>query len=214
MPDAGGFSTAIRSVLAVVMSEDWRLALITLPFVKFVGLFAPFTVTTDVETKFDPLTVIVPNCPPAGILVGVIEEMAGTGDDVGVTVRAIVCEVPPPGAGVNTCTVMVPGTEMSPGLTCVVSSDGERKIVGGVPLAASRGIPLNEIVELGANPEPITISVNVTEFAGTLAGDSEATLGTGKLITPPQDASKIKAAIKSPVWILTRRFNYASPLSQ
>jgi hypothetical protein len=66
---------------------------------------------------------------------------------------------------------------------------------------------LNVIVELGANPEPITDNVNVTEFSGTLAGDRELTTGTGRLITPPQDASKISAAAKIPAEILFLRVN-------
>lgn len=70
-----------------------------------------------------------------------------------------------------------------------------------------RGAPLNKIVELGANPEPFTISVNVTEFSGTVAGDKELTAGLGRLITPPQDASKMSAAIKIPLEIFARRVN-------
>ena len=80
-------------------------------------------------TKFDPLIVIVPNAPAAGILVGVIDRIEGTGDAVAVTVRSTTCEVPPPGAGVITPTLMVPGADTSPGFTIVVSVDGRRKIV-------------------------------------------------------------------------------------
>lgn len=80
-------------------------------------------------TKFDPLIVIVVTPPDAGILVGVIDKIEGTGEAVAVTFRSTVCEVPPPGAGVVTPTRMVPGVDTSPGFTIVVSWEGVRKIV-------------------------------------------------------------------------------------
>lgn len=90
---------------------------------------APFTVATDVGTKFDPLIVIVAAAADAGIVVGVIDKIEGIGEAVAVTVRSTVCEVPPPGAGVMTPTLMVPGVDTSPGFTIVVSMEGLRKIV-------------------------------------------------------------------------------------
>jgi len=152
-----------------------------------------------VGTKLDPLIVIVA-APDTGIVVGVIDKIEGTGEAVAVTVRSTVCDVPPPGAGVITPTLMVPGVDTSPGFTIVVSVEGRRKIV-------CRGEPLNVIVELGANPEPVTVNVNVTEFSGTLEGDRELTTGTGRLITPPQDASKISPAARIPAESLFLRVN-------
>jgi len=158
--------------------------------------------TTDVGIKFEPVMVICADCGPAGTLVGVMDKIVGTGADVAVTVREMVVEVPPPGAGVNTCTLIVSGKAMSFGLTCVVSSDGERKIV-------CRGVPLNKIVELGANPEPFTWSVNVTEFSGIVEGERELTAGTGRLMTPPHEVSKISPASKATVEIVFRRLNFS-----
>ena len=169
------------------------------PLVKLVWRLAPFTVTSDVGTKFAPWIVMFAGSP-AGILVGVMDKMEGTGAGVAATVRSTVCEVPPPGAGVTTCTLIVPGVVTSPGFTIVVSSEGERKIV-------CRGAPLKVIVELGANPEPNTSNVKVTEFSGTLEGDSELTAGTGRLITPPQEESKTSATASIPAEIFVRRLN-------
>jgi hypothetical protein len=152
-----------------------------------------------VGTKLDPLIVIVA-APDTGIVVGVIDKIEGIGEAVAVTVRSTACAVPPPGAGVVTPTLMVPGVDTSLGFTIVVSVEGRRKIV-------CRGKPLNVIVELGANPEPVTVNVNVTEFSGTLEGDRELTTGTGRLITPPQDASKISPATKIPAESLFLRVN-------
>src|SRR5579864_6792177 len=143
---------------------------------------------------------VIVAAPEAGIVVGVIDKIEGIGEAVAVTVRSTTCEVPPPGAGVVTPTLIVPGVETSPGFTIVVSVDGPRKIV-------CRGEPLKVIVELGANPEPVTDNVNVTEFSGTLEGDRELTTGTGRLITPPQDASKISVDTRIPAEILSRRVN-------
>lgn len=91
-------------------------------------------------------------------------------------------DVPPPGAGVNMVIATVPEMDMSLGLTIIVSSFSLKKIV-------ARGLPLNSICELGANPVPITASVNVVAPAATLAGFSVLITGRGKLITPPQEVS-------------------------
>ena len=156
---------------------------------------------TDVGIKLEPVMVTCADCGPAGTLVGVMDKIVGTGADVAVTVKGMLAEVPPPGAGVNTCTLIVCGKAMSLGLTCVVSPV-VRKIV-------CRGVPLNKIVELGANPEPFTCSVNVTEFSGMLEGERELTTGTGRLMTPPQEESKISPASKATVETVFRRVNFS-----
>lgn len=57
-----------------------------------------------------------------------------------------------------------------------------------LPLLKIRGLPLNSISELGANPVPFTVNVNVVESAVTLAGLREVIPGTGRLIYSSQDA--------------------------
>ncbi|MGB6876639.1 MAG: hypothetical protein WBD87_11450 [Candidatus Acidiferrales bacterium] len=105
--------------------------------------------------------------------------------------------------------LIVPEATTSAGFTRTVNSVSERKIV-------ARGSPLNKTVELGANPEPFTASVNVVDSAATLAGVSVEISGTGKLITPPQEAKSsiptINAAAESferklkPVFLSQRTF--------
>lgn len=120
-----------------------------------VSRFEPFTVATELETKFWPFTMTEAAEDPASTLVGVSDVICGTGAVLGVTVSVSKAEVPPPGAGVNTATEIVPGKGISLGLTVVLSSlcPNWSKIVG-------RGDPLNSIRELGANPVPFTTSVN------------------------------------------------------
>lgn len=90
--------------------------------------------------------------------------------------------------------LIVPEDTSVLGLTKTVNSVCERKIV-------VCGTPLKVTVELGANPEPSTASVNVVVCVATLAGFSPEIAGTGKLITPPQEAKSsiptINAAAES-----------------
>lgn len=57
-----------------------------------------------------------------------------------------------------------------------------------MPVLKTLGLPLNSISELGANPVPFTVNVNVVESAVTLAGLREEIPGTGKLTYSSQDA--------------------------
>lgn len=77
---------------------------------KVVVFAAPLNFTTEVETKFVPLTVSVNAAPPAVALVGESEVIVGTGL---FTVKLVAAEVPPPGAGLVTVTGKVPAVAMS-----------------------------------------------------------------------------------------------------
>ncbi len=196
---AGGFSTAISTGPAAVMSEACRATVSCVLDTNAVVRFAPSTVAIETlwpgtPTKFDPLIVMFPPCVPAAMEFGVIDEICGTGSAVGVMVSVTIFEVPPPGGGVITKMLIVPEARTSPGFTKTVNSVSERKIV-------ARGRPLKFTVELGANPEPFTASVNVVDSAATLAGVSVEIAGTGKLTTPPQEVKSsiptINAAVES-----------------
>lgn len=60
-------------------------------------------------------------------------------------------------------------------------------------------MPLNSISELGANPLPFTVNVNIVESATTLAGLTEEISGTGRLIYSSQDAKSRIPAINPAV---------------
>ena len=70
---------------------------------------------------------------------------------------------------------------------------------------------MNRICELGANPVPLTVKVKVTEPATTLEGESEEMLGVGRLMTPPQDATTVALASKTPNKNFEQRFKSFSP---
>ena len=70
-----------------------------------------------------------------------------------------------------------------------------------------RGIPLNSMSELGANPFPLTVSVNVVEFAGALAGLSDVIDGTGRLMYSWQDARSTIPRSNPPVASFVCSFN-------
>jgi hypothetical protein len=70
------------------------------------------------ETKFDPLTVRVKVGPPAVVLLGEIELIAGTGL---LMVNVIAFDVPPPGGAFTTVTEAVPAVLMSDAGTAAVS---------------------------------------------------------------------------------------------
>lgn len=74
-------------------------------------------------------------------------------------------------------------------------------------LLKNRGAPLNSIWELGANPVPLTVSVNVVESAATVAGLSEPIAGTGKLTYCWQEPRSSITPINVRVVSFERRLN-------
>lgn len=68
---------------------------------------------------------------------------------------------------------------------------------------------MNSMSELGANPVPLTVSVNVVEFAGTFAGLSDVTDGTGRLMYSWQDARSTIPRSNPPVASFMCSFNPA-----
>lgn len=203
-PCAGGFSTAMFNSPAATKSDGSRVRASSVLELNVVERFEPFTVATEPTMKFVPM-ILTCALPPAKTELGVIVEIWGTGDAVALMVSVTEFDVPPPGAGVNTVIVTVPAAAMSLGLTSMVSSFSLKKIV-------ARGNPLNSIAELGANPFPITASVNVVEPAATLDGLSVPITGLGRLITPPQEVSSPMATTKPAVKIFSPKLNSSDSL--
>jgi hypothetical protein len=123
----------------------------------------PFAVPSDLETNPVPFTVMARVLLPAKTPVGEIEVTTGTGLFTGLMVSVSELEVPPPGAGVTTRTVIVPGNRMSLGKTIVVKRPPLKKIV-------ARGFPFNSTTDWGAKPLPFTERVKPGESAFTDMG--------------------------------------------
>jgi hypothetical protein len=80
-------------------------------------------------------------------------------------------EAPPPGAGLNTVTVAVPGAAMSLAGTCAVR--------GPLLSVVGRSFPFQRTTELGAKFVPITARVKVCSPTGAQLGSRELIVGMG-----------------------------------
>jgi hypothetical protein len=85
---------------------------------KVVVRLDPFHITTDVPTKFVPLTVSVNAAPPALAVAGLRLDIAGTGL---FTEKVCALEVPPPGDGLTTVTLIVPAGAISVAVMAAVT---------------------------------------------------------------------------------------------
>ena len=131
-----------------------------------------FQCTFEPETKFDPLTVSVKDAPPAVAPLGEIELIAGNGL---LTVNVFADDVPPPGPGFVTVTLIVAPVAMSvAGIEAVSVALLEKVVV--------RGAPFQFTTEVARKPEPFTVSVKAGSPAVALAGTMEVTIGFGFLI--------------------------------
>lgn len=123
---AGGFRTAMLIGPVADMSEACKVMVNSVLEMKFVVRFAPSTVAIDMlvpgtPTKFDPRIVTLALEAPAATVFGSSDEICGTGSAFGLMTSVTVLEVPPPGAGEKTVTLMLCDMGMSLGLTSVVS---------------------------------------------------------------------------------------------
>jgi hypothetical protein len=131
-----------------------------------------FQCTLEPETKFDPLTVSVKAGPPALALLGEIELIAGTGL---LTVNVFAADVPPPGPGFVTVTMILPAVAISAAEIAAVSWWLLENVV-------VRAAPFHFTTEVVTKFEPFTVSVKAAPPAVALAGEMEVTVGLGLLI--------------------------------
>src|ERR1700730_4570472 len=131
-----------------------------------------FQCTFELETKFEPLTVSVKAGPPAVALLGEIELIAGTGL---LMVNVLGADVPPPGPGFVTVTLIVRAVAMSAAEIAAVSWWLLENVV-------VRAAPFHFTTEVVMKPEPFTVSVKPAPPAVALAGEREVTVGLGLLI--------------------------------
>src|SRR6266446_6776441 len=128
--------------------------------------------TTDVVTKFVPLTVRVNDGPPAVALVGEIEVIDGKGLLIA---NVAVADAPPPGAGFVTVTLTVPPVAISAAVIAAVTCVALTNVV---VFAA----PLKLTTEVDTKFVPLTVSVNAAPPAGALVGNKVVIVGTGLLM--------------------------------
>lgn len=132
----------------------------------------PLTIASEVETKFSPPTVITGEELPATTVCGFSESMWGTGVAFGVMVKVTCPDVPPPGDGVKTTTVDVPGFCTSAAGTVACNCSWLRKIV-------IRVVPFQSTVEPGEKFDPLANRKNCGLPARMVGGLSDTSTGTG-----------------------------------
>ena len=128
-----------------------------------------------------PFTVRVNAALPDVALAGDSELIVGTGL-AALMVNAVLPDVPPPGAGLNTVTWPVPAVAMSAAVIAACNCVALTNVV--VRLA-----PFQFSIDPEMKPVPFTVRVNAAPPAVALAGDSELIVGTGfvcvTVIVPP-----------------------------
>jgi hypothetical protein len=128
--------------------------------------------TTEVETKFDPVTTREKAGPPAVALVGEMEVVAGTGL---VTLKLTAVEVPPPGAGFVTVTGKEPAVAMS---VAVMDAVMAVELMNVVALA----LPLKLTTAPLTKPVPVTLNMNAPLPTLAEVGLRIVTVGAGLLM--------------------------------
>src|SRR6267143_1859986 len=149
-PPGGGLNTVTRAVPAVTRSVIGITAVNCVGETYVVARAAPFHCTTELLTKFVPVTVSVNPGPPATAEVGLKLVIVGIGFR---TVKVCGLDIPPPGGGVNTVTVAVPATAMSAAEIAAVTCVAETYVV-------ARAAPFHCTTELEIKFVPVTVSVN------------------------------------------------------
>jgi hypothetical protein len=167
-PPGGAFTTLTKAVPAVSMSDSGTVALSRVLLTKVVVKTELFQCTFEPETKCDPVTVSVKAGPSAVALLGEIELITGAGL---LMVNVFAFDVPPPGPGFVTVTLIVPAVAMSAAEIAAVSWALLENVV-------ARGAPFQFTTEVVMNPEPFTVSVKAAPPAVALAGEMEVTVGT------------------------------------
>jgi hypothetical protein len=170
-PPGAGLETVTCAVPAAAMSAAVMAACNWVALTKVVVRFEPFHRTTDPLTNPLPFTVKVKAAPPAVALEGEIEVIAGTGLGA-VIVKAILPQVPPPGAGLKTVTWAVPAAAISAAVMAACNCVALTNVV-------VRFAPFHWITELLMNPLPFTVSTNAAPPAVALVGEIELIAGTG-----------------------------------
>jgi len=154
------------------MSVAVMLAVSCVEDTKVVVRLEPFQRTTEVVTKFVPVTVRVKAGPPAMADVGLIPVVVGRGF---MMVKDCPFDVPPPGVGLKTVTVRVAPAAMSVAEIVAFNSVGETYVVG-------RFAPFHRTTEVATKFVPFTVRVKPGLPAVVEVGLSPVVVGTGFLM--------------------------------
>jgi hypothetical protein len=158
------------------MSAAVILAVSCVPLTKLVVLLDPFHRTVEPFTKPVPFTVSEKAGPPTVADAGDRVVTAGTGLLAAFTVNETLFEVPPPGAPLNTVTVLVPDEAMSAAVMLAVSCVPLTKLVVLLD-------PFHRTVEPFTKPVPFTVSEKAGPPAVPDAGERVVNAGTGLPVT-------------------------------
>lgn len=198
-PPGAGLTTVTEATpfAATSLAGIWASAV--LESTTVVGRSPPFHRTTELATKFAPDTRRFKPGPPPNAPPGSSTLIAGMGFGPLVTVKFRELDVPPPGVGLVTVTVILPAEEMvSAGIAAVICVALTNFVAGAVPpkLTAedeTKFVPINVRVK-GAPPAcaPLgeIVAIVGTGFVGAGFGP-----GDGALARPSQPIRSARLAI-------------------
>ncbi len=170
-PPGVGLNTVMLTGPTVVKSDAGTVAVRCKASTKLVASATPFQLTVDAATKLLPVTTRVNGGLPEAALDGTSVEIAGTGFKA-LIVKVSVLDVPPPGLGLNTVTLAVPGAVTSDAGTVAVRCEASTKLVASAT-------PFQFTVDAATKSLPLTVSVNAGLPEAALDGTSVETAGTG-----------------------------------
>jgi hypothetical protein len=187
VPPAGrGLNTVTEFEPAAVKSAAGTVAVRVVVFVKEVLSGVPFQLTTELLTKFVPVSVIPVATAPTVAELGAMDVSAGAG-----LLIAKLCpvDVPPPGVGLKTVTEGVPELARSEAGTAAVSEVALTNVVVSA-------VPFQFTTEPATKFVPVTVSVNADPPVSAELGESEVSVGAGLLmvkvcpeVVPPPGAA-------------------------
>ena len=172
LPPPAGFCTITWAIPATAISDAAMAACSCVPLTFVVVRLVPFQYTTEPLTNPFPFTVRVKAPVPAVADEGASEVIEGVRLSPWLMVKAILPEVPPPGAGLNTITWAVPATAMSAVLMAACSCVP-------LPYVVVRLVPFQYTTEPFINPFPFTVRVKAPVPAVADEGDNEVSDGAG-----------------------------------
>jgi hypothetical protein len=200
-PPGAGLKTVTVAVPAVAMSLAGICA-VRGPLLSAVGRSLPFQRTTELGTKFVPITARVKVCAPTGAQFGSRELIVGMGFVPLLMVKLTRFELPPPGAGLVTVTAGVPTEAIAAAGIAAFNCVELTNVVVGV-------VPPKLTVEVAIKFAPLMLSVKPAALPATvLVGDMVVIVGIGlrplrvEAVPPPHPARNtifIIAETRSPL---------------
>jgi hypothetical protein len=194
-PPGAGFVTVTFTPPTAEMSEESIEAVSFVALTNVVVLAAPLKFTTEVGTKLVPLTVSVKPAPPAVAPFGLSEVMVGAGLFIA---NGEFPDVPPPGGGFVTVTLIEPAVTRSPAVIAAVTCVALTNVV-------VLGFPLKFTTEPEINFVPFTVNVNPAPPTIALAGERVVIVGNGLFTAngefpdvPPPGAGFVTVTLKDP----------------